>query len=266
MKKKTKKKAEGKSHSKLIKPIPVEKIILFLAASFAAYNFGLAGGYIERTPFSIGGLIAGLVVNITLAIAASRYGALNGKKRTRQAHVAFIGMMFISPLLVSPVIFYSLPETFLAIPHTDIWWLNILTLAPRIAWAIAWPLVADLAIVLAGAVSGKGLIALSDAGATQSASSASQSDASATDDAKSANAVRRTKSQSAKSATDSDAVQRTYPRKCEHCEEIIRTPQSVGAHMKKHHPELCKPKPLAVNLFEGNKVELAAKTTEEPRS
>ncbi len=223
--------------------IPVEKIILLLAASFAAYNFGLAGGYIEQTRFSIGGLIAGLVVNVTLAVAASRFGALNGKKRTRQALIAFVGMMFISPLLVSPVIFYSLPGTFLGV-----WWL-------RAIWAVAWPAVADLAIVLAGAVSGKGLIALSDEGATQSAGTASQSNAGATDSPKSANAVRRTKSQSAKSATDSDAVQRTYPRKCEHCEEIIRTPQSVGAHMKKHHPELCKPKPLAVTLFQGEKVQ-----------
>ena len=223
--------------------IPVEKIILLLAASFAAYNFGLAGGYIEHKPFSIGGLIAGLVVNITLAIAASRFGALKGKNRTRQALIAFIGMMFISPLLVSPVIFYSLPEDFLGK-----WWLRAL-------WAIAWPAVTDLAIVLAGAVSGKGLIALSEEGATQSAGSASQSNAGATDSPKSANAVRRTKSQSAKSATDSDALQRAYPRKCEHCEEMIRTPQSVGAHMKKHHPELCKPKSLAVELFETTKVQ-----------
>ena len=226
-----------------VRSIPVEKVILFLAASFAAYNFGLAGGYIERKEFSIGGLIAGIVVNITIAIASSRYGTLNGKKRIGQARMAFIAMLFLSPLLVSPVIFYSLPETFLSV-----WWLRAL-------WAIGWPLVADLAIVLAGAVSGKGLLALSEDTATHSATGASQSDAGATDSAKSANAVRGKKSQSAKSTINSDAQQRTYPRKCEHCEEMIRTPQSVGGHMKKHHPELCKPKPLAVELFEGKKVE-----------
>jgi len=236
------KKNDGK-HPKRKRSIPIEKVILFLAASFAAYNFGLAGGYIEGNKFSIGGLIAGVVVNITIAVAASRFGALKGNKRTRQALVAFVGMMFISPLLVSPVIFYSLPETFLGV-----WWLRGL-------WSIGWPLVADLAIVLAGAVSGKGLIALSGESATQSATSASQSNAGATDSAKSANAVRRTKLQSAKSATDSDALRRTYPRKCEHCTEVIRTPQSVGAHMKSHHPDLCKPKALAVELFEGSKVQ-----------
>lgn len=218
-----------------MKHITIEKAILFLAASFAAYNFGLAGGYIEGSRFSIGGLFAGVVVNISLAIAASRYGSIKGDKRTAQARAAFWGMVILSPVLVSPVIFYSLPDTFLG--H----WVA------RAAWSFFWPLVADLAIVLAGAVSGKALIALSEPTATQS-------NAGATDSAKSANAVRRTKFQSAKSATESVAVGRTYPRKCEHCTEIIRTPQSVGAHMKKHHPELCKPKVLAENLFEKVKV------------
>lgn len=213
----------------MFKKLTVEKIILLLAASFAAYNFGLAGGYIEGVKFSIGGLIAGVVVNVSLAIAASRYGSLKGDKRTRQAQIAFVVMMVFSPILVSPVVFYSLPETFLSMPL-------------RWAWAIAWPMVADLAIVLAGAVSGKGLIALSE-------QSASQSNAGATDSAKSAIAVRRSAKQSAKSATNLGAVQRIYPRKCEHCEESIRSPQAVGAHMKKHHPERCKPKPLAVGLF-----------------
>ena len=244
------KKSESRAHPRRLS-VPVEKVILFMAAAFASYNFGLAGGYIEGTNFSLGGLIAGMVVSITIAIASSRFGALKGKTRTKQAAAAFVGMLFLSPILVAPVIFYSLPGTFLGV-----WWLRAL-------WSIGWALVADLAIVLAGAVSGKGLIALSEESATHSAKSASQSDAGATDSAKSANAVRRTKLQSAKSATDSIApapqsepVQRTYPRKCEHCEEIIRTPQSVGAHMKKHHPDLCKPKAsLAVNLFEGTKVQ-----------
>ena len=210
-----------------MKKITVEKVILFLAAGFAAYNFGLAGGYIEGRPFSVGGLVAGVVVNVSLAIAASRYGSLKGDKRTKQAQVAFVTMMVFSPVLVSPVVFYSLPDTFLSIPL-------------RWAWAIAWPMVADFAIVLAGAVSGKGLIALSEPSAMQSPKSAN---AGVSQSAK-------VQLQSAKSATDSDAVRRIYPRKCEHCKMEIRTPQSVGAHMKKYHPDLCKPKALAVGMFE----------------
>ena len=181
--------------------------------------------------FSLGGLAAGIVVNISLAIASSRYGSLKGDKRTRQAQAAFLVMLVLSPVLVSPVVFYSLPETFLGA-----WWLRAL-------WSVAWPLVADLAIVLAGAVSGKGLIALSEP-------SAKSAIAGATDSAKSAIAVRRTKLQSAKSASHSVALRRTYPRRCEHCATEIASPQAVGAHMKKHHPELCKSKSMAVGLFE----------------
>lgn len=155
-----------------MKNITVEKVILFLAAGFAAYNFGLAGGYIEGQSFSLGGLIAGIVVNVSLAVAASRYGSLKGEKRTKQAQLAFVTMLVISPSLVAPVIYYSLPETFLIVAHADVWWLNILATLPRALWSLAWPAGADLAIVLAGAVSGKGLIALSEPSAAQSESSA----------------------------------------------------------------------------------------------
>ena len=202
--------------------ITVEKVILFLAAGFAAYNFGLAGGYIEGTWISIGGLIAGVVVNVSLAIAASRFGSLTGKNRMKQAGMAFATMMVLSPALVAPVIFYSLPDTFLGA-----WWLRAL-------WSTAWPLVADLAIVLAGAVSGKGLIAVSDDGVKKSVAGAAH--------------VRRSAKGKGKSSV---GVRVVYPRRCLHCDAQIGSANAVGAHMKKHHPELCKPKSLAVALFSG---------------
>lgn len=156
------------------KHLTIVNIILALAASFAAYNFGLAGGYIEGTHFSLGGLLAGLVVNLSLVIGASKYGSINGKKRTRQATISLIALLFIAPAIVSPVIYYKLPDTFLTIPL-------------RIAWSIGWPLAADVAIVVAGAVAGKGLISLSAESAnavrTHSADSAPHS-------TRSANAVR----------------------------------------------------------------------------
>lgn len=161
------------------KKFPIEKVILFLAAGFAAYNFSLAGGYIEHgTGFSIGGLAAGIVVNVSLAIAASRYGSLNGAKRTKQATAAFLIMLVLSPVLVSPVVFYSLPDNFLGV-----WWMRAL-------WSVAWPLIADLAIVLAGAVSGKGLIALSDASTAAAAQGAVSAVRVRTHKKRSADAVR----------------------------------------------------------------------------
>lgn len=159
-----------KTFSNITKHITIERIILVLAAAYAAYNFGLVGGYVEhgeRGRFSVGGFAAGIVVNVSLAIAASRFGSLTGKMRTKQATIAFVGMMVLAPAVVAPVIYYSLPETFLG---GGVF---------RALWALAYPLVADLAIVLAGSVTGKGLIALtedkpqvqvqSDAGANGSA-------------------------------------------------------------------------------------------------
>lgn len=147
-----------KTKTNLLKHITVEKVILLLAAGFAAYNFSMAGGYIEHgeLAFSFGGLIAGLVVNISLAIAASYYGSIKGNKRTAQARAAFVLMLVLSPALVSPVVYYSLPDSFLAVQHADVWYLSLVAGLPKLLWSLAWPLVADLAIVLAGAVSGKG--------------------------------------------------------------------------------------------------------------
>lgn len=204
-----------------MKHITVEKVILILAASFAAYNFGLAGGYIEGTHFSIGGLIAGVVVNVSLAIASSRFGSLKGINRTRQARAAFIIMLMLSPVLVSPVVFYSLPETFLGN------WIA------RAVWSVAWPLVADLAIVLAGAVSGKGLISLA---ADQSAKSAAQA-------AKPAGRLRR--------RLRGSAAQKAQAYECAvaGCGYSTGSQPAFAAHMS-HHSRKTRRDALAGALFE----------------
>jgi hypothetical protein len=200
-----------------LKHITVEKVILILAASFAAYNFGLAGGYIEGTHFSVGGLIAGVVVNVSLAIASSRFGSLKGINRTRQARAAFLVMLMLSPVLVSPVVFYSLPVTFLG--H---WILRAL-------WSVAWPLVADLAIVLAGAVSGKGLISLAAAQA-----------------AKPAGRLRAGLRASAKPAAQKAQV---YECAVAGCGYSTASQPSLAAHMS-HHGRKTRRDALAGALFE----------------
>jgi hypothetical protein len=204
----------------------------------------MAGGYIEHGSsghFSIGGLIAGIVVNVSLAIAASRYGSLKGDKRTRQAQMAFIAMLVLSPILVSPVIFYSLPGTFLGY-----WWL-------RVMWSIAWPLVADLAIVLAGAVSGKGLIALTE-------QSAAQSGAGAQGSAPSATGVRTHKAHSADAVRkECGALSAQYACTEPHCgwspsvDALVesaragKSPRSAAASAKAGHMKNKHPRPIAID-------------------
>lgn len=208
-----------------MKHITVEKVVLILAASFAAYNFGLAGGYIEGTHFSIGGLVAGVVVNVSLAIASSRFGSLKGINRTRQARAAFLVMLMLSPVLVSPVVYYSLPVTFLG--H----WIL------RAVWSVAWPLVADLAIVLAGAVSGKGLIGLGiPLAAAQSAKPAGRLRA----------GLRVSAAQSAKPAAQKAQV---YECAVAGCGYSTGSQPSLAAHMS-HHKRKARRDALAGALFE----------------
>ncbi len=230
-----------------LKKITVEKTLLALAAGFAAYNFGLAGGYMEHGEggyFSPGGLIAGVVVNVTLAIAASRIGSLKGAARTRQASAAFYGMLLISPLLVAPVIFYSLPDTFLGV-----WWLRAL-------WAVCWAGVADIAIVLAGAVTGRGLISLAE----DKPQSGAQSGAGADGGAASAGAVRKGVRRSADAVREEcGALSAQYACTAAECgwspsvdalEESARagkSARSAAASAKAGHMKNKHPKPIAID-------------------
>lgn len=44
-----------------------------------------------------------------------------------------------------------------------------------------------------------------------------------------------------------------YERKCDYCDAILYSPQAIGGHMKKHHPEMCAKKVYAVDLQENRK-------------
>ena len=57
---------------------------------------------------------------------------------------------------------------------------------------------------------------------------------------------------SAKSAAGSASK---YPHKCEFCDEQLRTPNAVGGHMKKNHPDKCKKKSVTFFVKEEEKVE-----------
>ena len=126
----------------------LSQLLIVLAASFAAYNFGLAGGYLEGKAFSFGGLLLGVTVNLVIASAASKFGSVTGKNRRKQATIGITLLMLISPLLLSSVFFELLGDEFYN--KTFRW-----------VWAISWASAPDLAIFLAGASNGsKGIISL----------------------------------------------------------------------------------------------------------
>jgi hypothetical protein len=170
------------------------------------------------------------------------------------AQGAFVGLLVLSPLLVAPAMY--------------ILWVG-LPLAPSLVGflAIGWAAAPDIAIALGGFVAGQPLVAVgSEApikgtrtasdGATQSVGRAKKSVAGASDSASSASDSAMSATHSAVSPSDSGGVLSKYPRTCELCPSdspfaVLKSPNSIGGHMKKHHPEKCdkKDKSLAENLF-----------------
>lgn len=248
----------------------IGKALVIGAAAFQAYQFGRALFVYDPVGWSIrevniGGLILGAIVNVIVVLAATRLpeltaaamktkGKVDKKKKAanerkeqkagvqaRFAQAAFFGLMALSPALVAPAMYIS--------------W-NALPLPPQliVALAIGWAIAPDGAIALGGFIAGKSLVHLNDAPASaRGASARTASDSAPQSDARPKKSIALA-TDSAKSATESNALRRTYPRMCEHCATdspfaALKSAQSVGGHMKKHHPELCKPKVLAEQLF-----------------
>ncbi len=211
--------------------------LLYGAAAFQATQFARAFHAIDMTSrySDVGGVIAGIVVNVSLAYSANRLPRVRAKKAQRFSYAAFIALLVLTPLLLAPINYKTMGSLWSEVPGV------------KLLLAVISASLVDIAI---------SLVAFSDRALLSE--SASQSERSATESPKSPSGVRRSAKKSAKSATDSATqsveVRRTYPRKCDHCEMEIVSPNAVGGHMKKHHPDLCKAKPLAVKLFEGEKV------------
>lgn len=175
---------------------------------------------------ALSGLVTGLVIAGGLAFVAHRLGGLQpftpkGRPVMRfwGAAISGLGILGMSAFLLPPYVRMTMP-TELSAQIGDV---N--------AWSVMAVLVGDLIIVA---------IALADAKSagftSQSVAGAMKSD--------------ETAKPGSKSAKKSDARSSKYPRKCLHCDTMIVTSNAVGGHMKKHHPELCKPKAMAVGLFE----------------
>jgi MFS family permease len=96
-----------------------------------------------------------------------------------------------------------------------------------LGWTVSnffWSVALDLSILLVGSTTGKSLL-------PQEA---------------------RTPAKSARTPTKSVRSAAKYPRKCAHCAEMLSSPNAVGGHMKKNHPQMCKGA-LAENLFQIDK-------------
>lgn len=63
--------------------------------------------------------------------------------------------------------------------------------------------------------------------------------------------VRRSAKKSEEVQAKSSALLSKYPRTCEYCDEQLKSPQAVGGHMKKHHPEHCIKKAYVMPIETG---------------
>jgi len=142
----------------------VGKALLIGAAAFQSYQFGRALGIYDPNGWNIkgvniGGLILGLIVNISIAWASTQLPSINGKNRIKSAWTAFYVLMFLSPALVAPAMYMIYID--------KMFW--VLAAALAFGFAIA----PDLTITLSGFIAGKSLI---PAQATQSETQKSQSE------------------------------------------------------------------------------------------
>lgn len=139
----------------LTKP-PLGTLLLYGAAVYQATQYAHAATLIDASPLGqAGGFVAGLVVNVSLAYAASRLPSLSSKtkdgkpgKRERLANAGVIGLLLLSPLLVAPANYATMQRDVLG----GLWYLQAL-------WAVLWASAMDIAIALVGFID-KSLVAI----------------------------------------------------------------------------------------------------------
>lgn len=170
------------------------------------------------------GLVSGLSVAGGLAFIAHRLGSMQAFTPKGKPIVRFWGSLVLLILIVIMSAFLLPPYVRMMTPER----LRVET-GDFSIWSIMSVLVGDLIIVSVALSDGKsGAFTKPSEQTTHKPKSAARANA------------------HPKGATKSVALSKSasvYPRTCLHCDAVISAPQAVGAHMKKHHPELCKVSP-----------------------
>lgn len=136
-------------------------VLLYLAAAFQSTQYARAFHVIDSSSAwsDIGGLIAGIVVNMSLAYSASRLPRLRKKYEQRFSYIAFWALVIMTPIFLAPINYKTMGDL----------WSESVTLRWVLA-GISASLV-DIAIALV-AFSDGSLVSL---GATQSEPTATES-------------------------------------------------------------------------------------------
>jgi len=195
-------------------------VLLYMAAVYQATQYMRAGALMDggmgvldfgaaRLPLGqIGGLFAGLTINLSLAYAATRLPSIQGKMRIRLAQIGFCGLLAMSPLLIGPVNYALLDQ-------------RVMTgLEPlRMMLAILWASAMDVSIALVGLVD----TSLVTAGAPPSVPPGEITSLSGKDAARRAAAK----------------AQRAEPVfACANCERTFATQNALNAHERSHKTKI----------------------------
>lgn len=151
------------------KVLPLGRLLLYGAAIYQATQYSHAATLIDPSIIGqLGGLVAGLVVNLSLAYSATKLPSLAAKnkdgkpgKRESLANAGMIGLLLLSPLLVAPANYATMQRDVLG----GIWWLQA-------AWAILWASAMDIAIALVGFID-KSLVSVAQGAPTAGAGAGS---------------------------------------------------------------------------------------------
>lgn len=167
------------------KKVDIGQALLYGAAAFQAYQFGRALNVYDPSGLAVlhvnvGGLLLGGIVNLVVAISATKLPGIQARARRRWSVAAFAGLLLLSPALVAPAMALVIRESF----PLGAGWL-----------ALGWSLAPDLAIALGGFIAGGTLVRLGAPSAEGSASAGAPSAPAVRPQSKrSARAVRRSAS------------------------------------------------------------------------
>lgn len=190
-------KKQQSEHGKSKRTISIGAILLYLAAGFQATQFARAFHAIDSTSqwSDIGGLLAGVVVNVSLAYSASRLPRIRKKREQQFAMTAFWALVILTPLFLAPINFKTMGGF----------------------WSELWPVKLGLAVISASVVDiAIALVAFSDGslislGAIASDAPATTSDAGS--DAQRRSATLKGRSAN-KSATPAKGEAKLYRCEC----------------------------------------------------
>lgn len=139
-------------------------VLLYLAAAFQSTQFARAFHVIDPTSqwSDVSGLIAGIVVNVSLAYSASRLPRIKKKREQQFATAAFWTLVIMTPLFLAPINFKTMGGLW-----SELWPVKLLISvisASLVDIAIALVAFSDGSLVSLGAIASDAPATVSDAG------------------------------------------------------------------------------------------------------